>query len=282
MGKQRGISGMHIAKPPKVKTSEHLAVWEPLVSASHLSSCSSESCPADIWESETVAANRVAAINPPINDTGTPMLRSRFLGRGCDEACFSEKKGSSVKRGESIQWMRGLVRISTGKAIQWRGPGHSVNRRTPKTEKLLSSSPPYRRYGPRCWNSVSTPDATRTCTTQLLKGSPYGISVSTPLAAQCSSTRDTLAATAPVPRHKFMSGKNERPTTKGQNRFIIFTLLRTGCGHRNVPQYSLSLKELDSEVTNLIPVFVSALRTVRTRLWVSHSQFRIKYMRWIT
>ena len=36
--------------------------------------------------------------------------------------------------------MRGLVRISTGKAIQWRGPGHSVNRRTPKIEKLLTKS----------------------------------------------------------------------------------------------------------------------------------------------
>ena len=67
--------------------------------------------------------------------------RSRFLGRGCNEALFSERKGFSVKRGEAIQWMRGLVRISTGKAIQWRAPGHSVNRRTLKTEKLLSSSP---------------------------------------------------------------------------------------------------------------------------------------------
>ena len=37
--------------------------------------------------------------------------------------------------------MGGLVRISTGKAIQRRGPGDSVNRRTLKTEKLLSSSP---------------------------------------------------------------------------------------------------------------------------------------------
>ena len=34
-----------------------------------------------------------------------------------------------------------LVRVSTGKAIQWRGPGHSMNRRALKTEKLLSSSP---------------------------------------------------------------------------------------------------------------------------------------------
>ena len=66
---------------------------------------------------------------------------SRFLGRGCDEALFSEKKGFSVKRGEAIQWMGGLVRISTGKAIQWRGSGDSVNRRTLKSEKLLSSSP---------------------------------------------------------------------------------------------------------------------------------------------
>ena len=28
---------------------------------------------------------------------------SRFLGRGCDEALFSEKKGFSVKRGEAVQ-----------------------------------------------------------------------------------------------------------------------------------------------------------------------------------
>ena len=31
--------------------------------------------------------------------------------------------------------------MSTGKAIQWRGPGDPVNRRTLKTEKSLSSSP---------------------------------------------------------------------------------------------------------------------------------------------
>ena len=37
--------------------------------------------------------------------------------------------------------MGGLVRISTGKAIQWRGSGHSLNRQTLRTEKLLSSSP---------------------------------------------------------------------------------------------------------------------------------------------
>ena len=36
--------------------------------------------------------------------------------------------------------MRGLVRISTEKAIQRRVSGHSLNCRTLKTEKLLSSS----------------------------------------------------------------------------------------------------------------------------------------------
>ena len=30
-------------------------------------------------------------------------IQSRFLGRGCDEELFSEKKGFSVKRGEAIQ-----------------------------------------------------------------------------------------------------------------------------------------------------------------------------------
>ena len=72
---------------------------------------------------------------------GSRKSQSRFWGRGCDEALFSEKKGFSVKRGEAIQWIRGLVRISTGKASQWRGSGHSLNRRTLKIEKLLSSSP---------------------------------------------------------------------------------------------------------------------------------------------
>ena len=52
---------------------------------------------------------------------------SRFLERGCDEALFSEKKGLSVKRGEAIQWMGGLVRRNLQerqfseevRAIQW-------------------------------------------------------------------------------------------------------------------------------------------------------------------
>ena len=66
-----------------------------------------------------------------------------IFGKGMRRSTFQlvKKKGGSVKRGEAIQWMRGLVRISKGKAIQWRGPGHAVNRRTLKTEKFLSSSP---------------------------------------------------------------------------------------------------------------------------------------------
>ena len=50
--------------------------------------------------------------------------RSRFWGRECDEALFSGKKRFQWKGGR-IQWMMCLVRISTGKAIQWRVWGHS-------------------------------------------------------------------------------------------------------------------------------------------------------------
>ena len=64
-----------------------------------------------------------------------------IFGKGMRRSTFQWKKGFSVKRGEAIQWIRGFVRISTGKAIQWRGSGHSLNRRALKTEKLLSSSP---------------------------------------------------------------------------------------------------------------------------------------------
>ena len=69
-------------------------------------------------------------------------LSEPIFGKGMRRSTFQwKKKGFSVKRGEAIQWIRGLVRISTGKAIQWRAFGHSLNRRTLKTEKLLSSSP---------------------------------------------------------------------------------------------------------------------------------------------
>ena len=69
------------------------------------------------------------------------VLSELIFGKGMRRSTFQWKKGVSVKRGEAIQWIGGLVRISTGKAIQWRGPGHSVNRWTLKSEKLLSSSP---------------------------------------------------------------------------------------------------------------------------------------------
>ena len=54
---------------------------------------------------------------------------------------FSVTKTVFSDKGVRVQWMRGLERISTGKAIQWRGPGDSVNCRTLKTEKLLSAYP---------------------------------------------------------------------------------------------------------------------------------------------
>ena len=50
-----------------------------------------------------------------------------ILGRGCDEAHVSEKRIFSLKRAEAIQWIRGLVRISTGK-------GNSAKRFGPFTE----------------------------------------------------------------------------------------------------------------------------------------------------
>ena len=69
------------------------------------------------------------------------LISEPIFGKGMRRSTFQWKKGFSAKRGEAIQWIRGLVRISTGKAIQCRGSGHSLNRRTLKTEKLLSSSP---------------------------------------------------------------------------------------------------------------------------------------------
>ena len=62
------------------------------------------------------------------------MNRNGVLGRGCDEAEISEEKRLFTEWGPGIQWMKASVRNSTGKAIQWRGFGHSVNRRTLKIE----------------------------------------------------------------------------------------------------------------------------------------------------
>ena len=69
----------------------------------------SESC----WFLQTTLkhcpCNRKFAVIPALfsfSELISPRLtQSRFLGRGCDEALFSEKKGFSVKRGEAIQWM---------------------------------------------------------------------------------------------------------------------------------------------------------------------------------
>ena len=67
---------------------------------------------------------------------GSALSLSRFLGRGCNEALFSKERAFQWKGGRQFSEWGGLVRISTGKAIQWRGPGDSVNRRTLKTEKV--------------------------------------------------------------------------------------------------------------------------------------------------
>ena len=65
-----------------------------------------------------------------------------MFGKGMRRSTFQWKKGFFSEKGGGISVNEGgLGRISTGKAIQWRGSGHSLNRRTLKTEKLLSSSP---------------------------------------------------------------------------------------------------------------------------------------------
>ena len=59
--------------------------------------------------------------------TSIPVLGAEFgEGDATKHPSVKEKGVLSEKRG-GIQWMRGLVRNSTGKTIQWRGPGHSVN-----------------------------------------------------------------------------------------------------------------------------------------------------------
>ena len=84
-----------------------------------------------------------AVLQAPLSCSIMSLFSEPILGKGMRRSTFlrGKKGGFSVKGGEAIQWIRGVVRISTGKAIQWRGPGHSLNRRTLKTEKLLSSSP---------------------------------------------------------------------------------------------------------------------------------------------
>ena len=55
-------------------------------------------------------------------------------GRQFTEAEISEEKRLFTEWGQGIQWMKALVGNSTGKAIHWRGFGHSVNRQTLKIE----------------------------------------------------------------------------------------------------------------------------------------------------
>ena len=62
-----------------------------------------------------------------------------ILGRGCDEALASENKDFFSEKGGGIQWMRALVSMSTVKAIQWRGPGYSVNRWTLKIWRKVAA-----------------------------------------------------------------------------------------------------------------------------------------------
>ena len=91
------------------------------------------------WDSELL--RRSVFTMPPILTTLWIPLRADFLEGDAMKHFSVKKRVFQWKGGEAIQWMRGLVRISTGKAIQWRASGHSLNRRTLKTEKLLSSSP---------------------------------------------------------------------------------------------------------------------------------------------
>ena len=68
--------------------------------------------------------------------------RSRFLGRGCDEALFTQKKQrffSEVGGGNSVNEGFGKDFYRKGNSVKRFGP--FTERRTLKTEKLLSSSP---------------------------------------------------------------------------------------------------------------------------------------------
>ena len=59
---------------------------------------------------------------------------SRFLGRGCDEALFSEKKGVFSEKGEGNS-------VNEGFGKDFYRKGNSVNRRTLKIEKLVCFIP---------------------------------------------------------------------------------------------------------------------------------------------
>ena len=49
------------------------------------------------WLGRSISVSYVLVANRMLS-----FVRNRFLGRGCDEALFSEKKGFSVKRGRQF------------------------------------------------------------------------------------------------------------------------------------------------------------------------------------
>ena len=93
---------------------------------------------------------------------------SRVWGRGCDEAEISEEKRLFTEWGPGIQWMKALVRNSTGKAIQWRGFGPSVNRWTLKILNFVRSSPSpnLRSYG---WKNLLGQKSCRTKVSRIFR-----------------------------------------------------------------------------------------------------------------
>ena len=64
-----------------------------------------------------------------------------IFGEGMRRSTFQWKKGLFSEKGGGNSVNEGFGKDFYKEGIQWRAPGHSVNRRTLKTEKLLSSSP---------------------------------------------------------------------------------------------------------------------------------------------
>ena len=80
---------------------------------------------------------------PPLPTQSLTPPTPPIFGFGTEFGEGDGTKQKSVKRlftewGQGIQWMKVLVRNSTGKTIQRRGSGHSVKRRTLKIEFLCA------------------------------------------------------------------------------------------------------------------------------------------------
>ena len=96
-------------------------------------SCAGEASWEALQETTLARANRESRI--------TARHWNQVLGRGCDTAEISEEKRLSLN-GSRHSVNEGIsVRNSTGKAIQWRGSGHSSESPDSKHWKLLRSSP---------------------------------------------------------------------------------------------------------------------------------------------